>query len=446
MRIAKYLLLLVFVSSQTFADTGMSFERFERLNEPLNRSEVDYWVNIRHSKDYEYTWADGHLDLDLRFYSQKNDFLYSFSEFYLTNKNSVEEYSVGRKRLRWNTAERFWLLEDINSNQSFSLLGEKQDGLFGFHHTRKYKKFTLNIFASYMYIPQLNPVVDSEDGKVSSKAEWVKLPPTKTVVFDEVVPISYQINMPEVYKIALQRALGVRVKYDDKIKDLAYSQAFYLMYKPENRVRVNATAYYDVDKSKVIVEANPIVNHHMIYGTEFNTSFKEINTSTGLVMVDPTAAWGKDFLVPGPDQLRGNLKEFSSDDPDFFKVKPNYDKRTYAYTNWNVGNEKFGGSFNYFYLFNGAAEGDDFYSETSKWVNAVGLAGFVKMGRFFTLESKWRYDFDRNDNLLSASLTYGHRQFWTSLGVEMISSRRKESYWSAYRANDIAFINVGYIF
>ena len=295
----------------------------------------------------------------------------------------------------------------------------------------------------------MNPWVDIENGVVSSKSEWVRLPPSTTTVNDQERPIRYYLNDPEISDLILKKSLGARVGYDWKLGDYNVGNiSAYGLYKPENNLRVNAEAFYDLDKREVSVFANPIVNHHMLFGINASQRIENIAetwiVAGGVEFVDPNARLGKDFDSLDPIQLEENNRNFESD---FFSVKPSYDREAYFQSSITRVDNLSSVSLNYFRLLSDQIVGDDFYSNTNRWVNAIGVNSAINLSDKVALGFDIKYDFDRKDTVLLGQVGYQVTQnFLAGLGVELLDSPNDDSFWAPYRANDSLYIRMGYIF
>jgi hypothetical protein len=221
-----------------------------------------------------------------------------------------------------------------------------------------------------------------------------------------------------------------------------YFSAFSI-YKPERRLRINAEAFYDPVTDKVVVNASPIVNHHVMFAGEVKQQYKNTVTTVGVVTIDPNANLGADF-----DSLSINIQNNRTLDSEFFKVEPKYNRETYAHYSTVYRKDFLKLSFNYLHYFSEHEKGsDDFYSETVRWKKAAGFGSSYQFHDWLSATLSLRYDLERKDNLLNAQVQF---MPWLSsvitLGTELIKSPATNSYWSAYRANDTFYINTSYIF
>ncbi len=433
----------------TYTELKVGYEKFLRLNNPQNKTKSSDWLDFSFQYESQRSFIRSKIDADLRFYINNSSFSPSISELYL-QYNGVDDtrYTVGRLRLDWHPNESYWQLNHFQNTQGFRMMDTNLEGLTGFHYGIKDPFFKLEFFLSYFYIPALNPSVEVENGNVSSNVDWYKQPPKRTIISGNEVDIFYSLNLPNYRDILFQKTLGLRVApYWGNQKE-GGELSFFAVYKPERNLRVNAQAYYDPDIDKVAVNANPIVNHHVILGYDLRLHWDKTSLITGLVYVDPAAKLGADFdtLSVSLDNTTANNRNVLS--TEFFEVEPKYMRETYAHLQLNHKWRDLTLSFNGIYYFSKHPKGsDDFYSETVKWVRAAGVGGLYQMNEWSQFGFSIRYDFKRKDNLLNIQyiLTPWRASIFT-LGAELIKSPQANSYWSAYRTNDTFYFNAGYTF
>lgn len=440
------------LSLSALAQVELMVEKFERLNDPgvTTRSEDRLTLDVANEGDF---WlienAEAKFDASFRLYLDDQELNYSVGEAYVTGSDGRNTWTGGRKILKWNPNEVFWGLNSLNARRSFTLLDEEREGIIGFHWDRKMGDLELNFVLSYLYVPQMNPGLKVENGKVVSKSEWVRRPPSGTVINDKEVPIYYNLNDPKVKDVVLNKTLGLNLAWRWSDDETAGKFNGYAIYKPENNLRINAEAYYDLDIKQVIVNADPVVNHHGVLGlsvqqrlpvdlrgiTSFNANFE---------VVDPNLRLGKDFDVLDPVKMKEQNREFDSE---FFTIKPNYKRESHVTAAVTHRNYLFDIGLNYFRLLTEASSGDDFYSDSSRWENAVGLWLQARPTEKLTWLIDVKHDLNRSDIVLRTDIGYRFSpRVLAGLGVETLRAPKSESFWSSYRANDSVFLSFGYVF
>lgn len=435
------------VNSNTYRDdsravTKVGYEKFLRLNEPQNKTKNSDWLDFSHSYRLKKNSIQGSFAGDLRFYLNNREFSPSLTEAYIRYVgDNQSRYTLGRQKLDWHPNENFWQLDHFQNTRGFRLMDTKQEGLTGFHYSTQDGNLKTEVFLSYIYIPALNPSVKLENGQVVSNTDWYKRPPTKTIIANQEVDIFYELNLPEYRNIIIQKSLGLRMTYDWGSGDTKGQFSAFSIYKPERRLRINAEAFYDSSIDKVKVNANPVVNHHIITGGEFRQRYLNTETILGVVTVDPNARLGEDF-----DSLSLSIQNNRTFDTNFFKVEPQYFRETYGHFSTTYRTDGSTYTFNALHYFSDHTKGsDDFYSETVKWKSAVGFGGSHLLYDWAHLTYLWRYDLERKDNLLNAQVIFfPWKQSAITVGVELLTSPETSSYWSAYRANDTIYFNLAY--
>ncbi|PIK15192.1 hypothetical protein [Halobacteriovorax sp. JY17] len=439
------LVMILTLSTPSWAsiEGEFSYEKFLRLNSPQKKSKAVDWIGL--GAIYKDKTRDTEVfgEANLRYYFNGPQSLnYSLPELYYTSETDDSTWTYGRKIVNWSLNEKYWLLGNLNGRQGFTLLSSKQEGLTGLHYTKEVtKEIDLGIFFSYFHIPALNPGIRIEGGKVTSNSEWVRRPPERTTILGSTVPIEYRMNEPSIGDIVLKKSLGINAAY--KWKSGAISS--YAIYKPENNLRSNAEASLATDGSKVIAIANPIVNHHLMYGLQGKQYFGDVLGVVSFDVTDPNAKLGDDFEVLNPLQLKDNDRIFESE---YFSIKPNYDKESYLSASASVDRESYILSLNYIHLMSNNSRGsDDFFSETVKWKSTIGAMGRIMWTEgIFTLLD-YRYDFVRKDQIVRIEGDYIiANAFSLRVGAELIKSPDNTSYWSAYRTNDTIYTSINYLF
>ncbi|EQC43837.1 hypothetical protein [Bacteriovorax sp. Seq25_V] len=439
-------LLLATVNSNAYLKGDFSYEKFQRLNNPETKSDFDDWTALNLSYDGSLANSHTYAETDLRFYINNNRQLnYSLPQAYMEWKDRDRRLSVGRQLLNWNENETYWLLDTVNPNQGMYLLSEKKEGLTGLQYDHRFHdNFTVSIFFSYFNVPALNPALTIKDGEVTSSSEWVRLPPKAVPLEDKLVPLYIEINQPDIARdIVLKKSLGIRQAFSwDRNRGELSS---YLLYKPENKLRMNAEAYMNEDLEKINVIASPIVNHHMIYGMQYKQRLGQVKFIAGFDINDPNAKLGDDFKILDAGQLKENNKVFESE---YFTVKPNYERESYFHTSANINRGSYMLSLNYIKLLTDNERGsDDFFSDTVKWKNTVGARVRYYFDDFFNVMVDLKYDLTRRDNILKAEANYMlFKKASINIGMELIKAPDENSYWAAYRANDAVYSSLKFLF
>ncbi len=434
------------------AQVTLMAQKYQRLTDPTvkTRSEDRLTLDVVSEGDFLLLDnTDAKFDGSFRLYLDDQEINYSLSQAVLSSSDGTNTWSVGRKILDWNSTETFWGLNHLNARRSFTLLDDKREGLMGFHWDRRMGDLELNFILSYAYIPQLNPGLKVEQGRVVSKSEWVRRPPTRTVVNDQEVDIYYRLDQPKIKDVILKRTLGFNLDWNWSQKETAGKFNAYALYKPENSLRINAEAYYDLDLKKVIVEADPVVNHHAVLGMGVEQRLPialagQTTIAANFEVIDPNARLGKDFNGLDPIKMKQQNREFDSE---FFTIKPSYKRESHITLAIDHRNYFYDIGLNYFRLLTEASSGDDFYSDSSRWENAVGLWLQARPSDQLTWLVDLKYDLTRTDVILRTEIAYNFTSnLMAAVGVEVLRAPKAESFWANYRTNDSLYFSFGYVF
>ena len=430
---------MIFISTLFAHEGSLTYEKFYRLNNPLYKNHSGDWLGLAFKTEGPRRPLDYFLMGDLRLYFQDNNSLnYSVQEGFVRYQANAYRLTVGRQILDWNQNEKYWGLGYLNANQAFTLLSDKEEGLMGIHLHEEINPFEFDFLFSYIFIPQVNPSIKIKNGVIESHSEWMRLPPTKTVINGTIVPIYYKMKPYKASKILLNKSLGANIKY----KWEKGGASGFAIYKPENKVRINAEAYYDnISLNQVVVEADPTVNHHAYYGVQVYQLFGDVFARGGVSYVDPNARLGKDF----PIEIRNARKTFTSD---YFTINPRYEREAYSHFSANLDRKKYILSLNYIHILTKITRGnDDFFSDTVKWKRAIGGRVTYLFNDFFNILLDMKYDIARFDNIIKSEINYNYQnKIKIAVGLEMLKAPQDTSYWSYYRANDTIYSSLGFYF
>lgn len=422
---------------------SVSYHRFSRLNTPVTKAADQDWFGLSLEGQWQLArFKQLHLDFDTRYYMDAQDFNYSLQEGYWKYEDSKNRLVIGRRILDWNPGEAYWTQNGLNARQGFTLLDQEQEGLLGMSFKRELGDFSAEVYISYLHIPQLNPGISIENGEVKSKSEWVKLPPRRTTFQGVELDIVYKLNDPNILKdIVLKKSLGASLDYEwGSGRVLGFA-----IYKPENSIRANAfVEEVDSVNDTVTVVAEPIVNHHVVLGGHIEQRYAGLKWLLGFDVIDPNARLGSDFEAFDPVELENERRVFRSDE---FVIEPSYDRESYvrALVQKQLPNTTF--TFHYIKEMSNFPRGDDFFTDTVKWENAVGFYMDHQFSDKLTGLIDFKYDLEREDNILRSEFSYRfNERFNIIMGVELLKAPSVGSYWAAYRANDTAYGQLSFHF
>ena len=263
------------------------------------------------------------------------------------------------------------------------------------------------------------------------------MPKDAVVTNGTVLPLYYNKPNYDISKIVLNKSLGGNVMYKWRNGGIAA----FAVYKPENQLRINASASVANTNDKVLIDLEPTVNHHAYYGLQLIQDFGDIKTRGGLSYVDPNARLGKDFPISIDNARKANPFKYLT-------LDPTYEKEAYSHFSVNLDRKIYKLSLNYIHLLSGnVRKADDFFSETVKWKRAIGGTATIYFTDAFSIMGDIKYDLARFDNILKSELKYNYDdKVNISLGLEILKAPTDTSYWKNYRANDLLYSSIGFFF
>jgi len=187
------------------------------------------------------------LNIDQPFFETEASYTYNFTEKYhyfrpyeLSLKLEAEkgQWILGRQKKNWDPMDHFWHRNLWQPVYNDDYLRPKAAGLVGLFRDFNYHKGQLNLFGSFIFIPEILPPSQTIAGKIISKNPWFVPPPSKIEIGSNILP-NYQFQTPEL-KEFLKPSIGARASYDTFY--IAYS------YKPMNQIRVKTNPTIDLSK------------------------------------------------------------------------------------------------------------------------------------------------------------------------------------------------------
>lgn len=444
--IILFIVLSFSLTKNAYSRSSLSYEKFYRVNTPSDTAQTEDWFGLSFNEGYESKDKSikAKFDIDFLYFPRGvAPFNFSLGQAYIQTRTQVRTGIWGRKIVNWSPFEKYWSLGQLNGNQSFKLLSDKQEGLLGYHSKWKVtEEIALHLFVSYLHIPAMNPQVTIENGKALSNSEWMRKPPTQTVISDNAVKdIYYQINDPNISDIVINKSLGLNFIY----KDFGFTFNNFAIYKPESKIRVNAEAVFDPAGDRVIVTANPIVNHHVVMGSNIQYKIESFRFGIGYQMSDPNAKLGSDFNVLDPVKLQKEHRTYSSE---YLKIEPNYEKESYLMARAKYSNLNLLCEINYIKLLSSNERGsDDFFSETVKWKSALGAKVRYRVTDEVIFGADYKFDIIRLDQILKLTSSFQvTKDISIMIGGELLKAPEPNSFWSVYRANDSFYSKFKYSF
>ena len=155
--------------------------------------------------------------------------LIEFKREYLEENKKI---TVGRHLHEWSKADNFWHLGDWHSRFLWDKFNPEEMGMTGVFYERKWSAFKLNLFGSFLFLPDQEPSYFEDGNRVRSKNPWFRSLPPSAQVLGQYLAVSSAIVRPDVEDVIFQPSAAFQVSYNWSQKwntQLAYS------YKPESQ-------------------------------------------------------------------------------------------------------------------------------------------------------------------------------------------------------------------
>ena len=229
----------------------------------------------------------------LSLFQIKMDYTYNWTEdyhYFRPYEANVQlerpdgRWIFGRKRKKWDWADSFWRRGLWQPSYTDDTLRPKWAGLTGIFRHFNYENGQINLFGSFVFIPDFTPPFENKKGKLVSKNPWFVPPPSGKIGSTNIVPV-YQFQYPSLTEF-LKLSFGGQASY--KGTYLSYA------YKPMNKIKLKSPITLSLDKEPIgthekgyLVDTplEPVIlNHHLVSGgfiiqTEESTSDVKGNTN-----------------------------------------------------------------------------------------------------------------------------------------------------------------------
>ncbi len=420
------IVMLASLSQSLVAKVSLSYLHQENIGETIN-GEASNWAGLSINSNTENNFFNHHVDLQARIATDSGSYQVSLPEVYASLTGGYGELAVGRKIVEWSSGDGEWGLANTNANKGIKYLDFAQEGLFGIHYATKKDGLFASFFASFFHLPQVNPGLEDDNGKIIGKSQWTRIPPKRVLIEGTEVPLYFDVTMPPIADLILQRAVGMQTGYSWNSGEVS----LYGSYKPESNVRVLATSQYEqIGTEQVRVKVSPFVNHTWVYG------------------VKAVQALGSFTFITGADVISPDRKNAGSVfDVGSTRFAPKYVARTYFHSSLQYTHKFFHIKLSYLKLVKGEGGADDYFSNDTPWHNALGARWKFNFSDCFYYTGSFRYDIDKEDQLLTSELGYRiSPSFDISLGFEFVAANNQTSYWYPFRMNDTIYSQLTYSF
>lgn len=381
------------------------------------------------------SYTDEEAKRALRLEAEVNDqdlLMFSVKEAYSTFGSNKTKLTLGRKILKWSPVDANWGFGKVNNRQNFNGFEPGQEGLTGIMLKQRWGSFSVEAFASYLYVPEMNPSLDinKSEQTITSRSAWAKAPNRTYDDGGNEIPIYYDVNYPEINEVVFRYSVGLSMN-QDITKEL--SANIFWVKKPENTLSTTVDARLETPiPQRIVAEITPVVYYHDVAGGnlqyEFNKRFKIYASYLGI--------YPEEF----PD---GSQEDF-----DYTGIEEEKIQEQYAGGGLVYGDYKTQIGLHYVARVSRFILGDNPLATAPRWNQAVNFNISIRPFKKLQTSMDVKYDMLSFDRLAMLSANYHFsKKLFLGGGIQMIGAPRNAgTYWGAFRNNDSLYTNLKYIF
>jgi hypothetical protein len=167
------------------------------------------------------------------FYSgQEGDNYFDVKELSHNFSNDKYDMWVGRHLEEWSEADSFWRLGYWQPRFNWDELRPDENGFTGvFVAPTIIKPLRLMVFATPLFVPELNQDYSEQNGRVVSNNPWFKTPPPIVDLFNSPTPVNLSVNAPSISDVVFEPSFAVRGEI--RAENKSWARISYA-YKPMN--------------------------------------------------------------------------------------------------------------------------------------------------------------------------------------------------------------------
>lgn len=360
--------------------------------------------------------------------------MFSVKEAYASFGSKSTKMYLGRRILPWSTIDQTWGFGKLNNRSNFNGFEPGQEGLTGFFLKKRMGKTTLEGYASYLYIPEMNPSLDINkvERTITSRSPWVR-PPSDSIENPSgggEIPVLYDVDYPDLSDVVFRYSLGLSAKID--IADNFELKGFWTK-KPENSISISADVQLlTAAPQKLVATVNPEVYYHDVTGLSANFDLSDyFKLYVGYMGIFP-----EEF--PDTGETPFDFRPFKEE-----KINEEYVGGGLVY-----GDHKTSFGIHYVARISKFKLGEDLLSEAPRWNQAINVNVSFLLSRRLRAFVDFKYDMLSLDRLGMLTADYQlNKKFRIGGGIQAVGAPRDEgTYWGQFRNNDSLFTHLRYVF
>lgn len=210
------------------------------------------------------TTDNSQLDLELRL-SLEHPIVHAVS-----SKNAYFKFpfhlSIGRKWVDWSQLDENWGLGTFNPLDAWDRLRSKSLGLSGFFYEVENDDLRLDLFTSYLMLPEINPNVVIENHQFNMyHPQSVSAGPQTFELLNRPTPLGYNLLIPNLARILFRPSLALSLSTKKTIDP--FSLKFSYGYLPLNYFPMALQASLAIPIDQIVVDLRPrLLSHHVFNG------------------------------------------------------------------------------------------------------------------------------------------------------------------------------------
>ena len=348
---------------------------------------------------------------------------------------------LGRKKEPWSAIDEYWNLGIWQPRFRWNYLHPREQGLTGWFFRFKGDVAEVLAYASPVSIPETGAPYELNNGTFTSMSPWFHEPGSTILLFNRQTRINYIVDMPPLSELALKPGGGIRTavgKEDGLWAASGYS------YKPMNHVSLGYEGYLNIDTLETDVRIVPHVGYHHLISVEGGYREKMVQSWISLLGEKPIPYY-MDPALSGV-HFTPSLAVSTAVDFAFWGTVQTGTRMGFGYLRKWGGDEKSVGPSTD--QVSGLSE-PRYISQDILSVKA-GTPLPWSWGRKVQIQSKLLYDAGTDGGALLSELQFSPTPSWLiSVGADFLGSNsdpKSDNFFSKYRANDLFYGGVSYVF
>lgn len=404
-------------------------------NDPGNRFNADLYLDYYNSNSTHHSTGLDSIDGRFTFAGAINDqslTMYSLREAYISFRPFRNfEMNAGRQVLNWSEIDATWGFGKLNNRKNFDYFEPGQEGLIGLNSTlRGTNGFRVMLFASALYVPELNPALDINKSKktITSRHAWADAPATRAEISTgNWKKIEYDVDYPKTKDVIFRSTAGFNIGVENK--HWVFDNFF--IRKPENQMSQKVSVSLDPINDVIIARVKPQFYYHDVYGSTLKYRNADVEVYASGIAISPNT-------LPDGDRTATQQTE----------IKTAKMKEDYMGGGISKMNDVYGAGFNYVARLSPYNRQKENLTLDPRWNQAVNVSLYRNFGEKLKFSTDFKYDMLTTDRLVMFKASYlATRVLLLSLGVNMIGTPSDgKSYWSPYTNNDSMYGGLRYIF